>query len=100
MSRFLLDASDIELAGFAFTLFHEGYETASTVLCFALYELARRPDIQERLYNEIVAVSARHDNKFTYEALQEMTYLDCVIQGRCHFFGWLQSTPVNLCFST
>lgn len=76
------DAENIELTGFAFVLFHEGYETTSTVMSFVLYELARHPEIQERLYNEIVEVSARHNNEFTYDALQEITYLESVIQGK------------------
>lgn len=76
-----IDASEAELAGFAFTLFHEGFETTSTVLSFALHEIARHPEVQERIYKEIIQVSASYNDKFSYEALQEMIYLDCVIKG-------------------
>lgn len=61
------------------TLFVEGYETSSSVLGFAIYEMARNPDIQERLYEEISDVLAKYDGDFTFEALQEMEYLDNVI---------------------
>ncbi|XP_055320892.1 probable cytochrome P450 6a13 [Sitodiplosis mosellana] len=74
------DIDDIELAGYSLTLFVEGYETSSSVLGFAIYEMARNPDIQERLYEEITDVLAKYDNEFTFEALQEMEYLDNVIQ--------------------
>lgn len=47
----------------------------------ALYELAYRPEIQERLRKEITDVLAKHDEEMTYEALAEMTYLDQVING-------------------
>lgn len=71
--------NDVELAGYALTMFVEGYETSSSVLGFAIYEMARNPDIQERLYEEIMDVLAKYDGKFTFDALQEMDYLDMVI---------------------
>lgn len=37
--------------------------------------------MQEKVYEEIVEVTKRHDNKFTYEALQDLTYLECVLHG-------------------
>lgn len=68
------------MASYALTLFVEGYETSSSVLAFAVYELARNPDIQERLYEEIADVLAKYNGEFTFQALQEMVYLDNVIQ--------------------
>lgn len=52
---------------------------SSGVLGFAIYELAQNSDIQERLYEEITDVLAKYDGKFTFEALQEMEYLDNII---------------------
>lgn len=77
----LKDANEEELAGHALSLFIEGFETSSTVLAFALYELAQYPEVQERLHEEIIDVLSRHDNKFTFDALQDMFYLDCTVQG-------------------
>lgn len=74
-----IDINDIELAGYALSIFVEGYETSSTVLGFAIYEMARNPDIQECLYAEITEVLAKHNGECTFEALQEMEYLDNVI---------------------
>lgn len=83
--------SDEEIAGHSLSLFLEGFETSSTVFSFLLYELARNPDVQQKVYEEIIEVSKRHDNKFTFEALQDMTYLECALHGklyseRTHFF--------------
>lgn len=77
----IIDSTDTELAAHAFSLFIEGFETSSTVMSFLLYELARNPEIQERVHDEIVEVLARHNNKFSYDALQEMVYLERVIHG-------------------
>lgn len=76
-----MDTNDTELAGHALSLFIEGFETSSTVLCFALYELARNPEVQERAHAEIVDVLAQYDNEWSFDALQDLTYLDRVLQG-------------------
>lgn len=44
--------------------------------------MGRNQEVQQRAYEEIKEVSARYENKFTYEALQDMTYLECVIHGK------------------
>ncbi|XP_055303436.1 probable cytochrome P450 6a13 [Sitodiplosis mosellana] len=73
------DINEAELAGYALAMFVDSYETSSGVLGFAIYELARNPDIQERLYEEITDVLAKYDGEFTFEALHEMKYLENVI---------------------
>lgn len=78
----LLDNSDAELAGYSLTAFVDGFETSSTVLAFLFYELAKSPEIQKKVYNEIAEVSARHNNKFTYELIQDLTYLESAIHGK------------------
>ncbi|XP_050508500.1 cytochrome P450 6a8-like [Diabrotica virgifera virgifera] len=56
-----------------------GFETSSTTQTFALYELAKNPDVQSKLRSEINRVLAKHDNKLTYDALMDMKYLEhCV----------------------
>lgn len=70
------------MTGQVVSLFIGGIETSSSILSSVLYELGRNQDVQERLYEEIVEVFDRHVKKVTYEALQEMTYLDRVVHGR------------------
>jgi hypothetical protein len=47
-----------------------------------MYELSLHQDIQERVREEIDVVLKKHDGKITYEAIQEMEYLDKVVAGK------------------
>ncbi|KAJ3659262.1 hypothetical protein Zmor_010962 [Zophobas morio] len=68
-----------QLAAQAYVFFMAGYETSSTTVTFALYELAVNSDIQSKLREEVNSVLARHDNKMTYEAVMEMTFMEKVL---------------------
>lgn len=58
-----------------------GYESSSTTMSFCMYELAKSPEIQQRVYEEIENVLQKHNGKLTYESLNEMKYLDNCIDG-------------------
>jgi cytochrome P450 family 6 len=70
------------LAAQAFVFFVGGFETSSTTMTFCLYELSLHQDIQERVREEIDVVLKKHGDKVTYEAIQEMQYLDKVVSGK------------------
>jgi cytochrome P450 family 6 len=72
------------LAAQAFVFFLGGFETSSTTMTFCLYELSLHQDIQERVREEIDVVLRKNDGKLTYEAIQEMDYLDKVVSGKCY----------------
>ncbi|KAJ9587924.1 hypothetical protein L9F63_018643, partial [Diploptera punctata] len=59
-----------------FVLLIGGFETSSTTISFCLYELALNKVIQDRLRNEMDEVLKKHGGQITYEAVQEMEYLD------------------------
>lgn len=51
-------------------------------MAFCLFELSQNPAVQERLYQEVKDVLESHNGQLDYEALQEMTYMDQVINGK------------------
>lgn len=63
----------------AFIFFFGGFESTSTLMCFVAHEIGTNPEIQERLQDEIDSVLEDTNGKLTYEALNEMKYLDAVI---------------------
>lgn len=73
-----------ELAAQAFIFFVAGFETSSTTMGFALYELALHQDIQNRLRAEINEVLGKHNNEFTYDNVKEIQYLEQVVMGKIY----------------
>ena len=57
-----------------------GYDTTAATLAFALYQLAKNPEVQEKLRTEIQEVTNGYlEKNLCYDDLQTMTYLDQVI---------------------
>lgn len=73
------DLDDTFLAGHLIALFMDGTETSSATLAYTLYELARNPHCQEKLFDEITATMNKYDGKLTAEGLHEMIYLEGVM---------------------
>ncbi|XP_057666256.1 probable cytochrome P450 6a14 [Diorhabda carinulata] len=67
-----------EAAAQAFIFFLAGFETTSTTISFALYEMAVNETIQERAREEIDKIFDKYQG-LTYESVMEMHYLDTVI---------------------
>ncbi|XP_067628166.1 probable cytochrome P450 6g2 isoform X2 [Eurosta solidaginis] len=59
--------------------FTAGFESSSATMSFTLYELAKRPDLQQRLRNEIAEGLRRTDGKVTYEFMDSLEYMQMVI---------------------
>lgn len=58
-----------------------GYETSATTGMFAAYELAQNPEVQSNARREILSVLAKHGGQWTYDAQNEMTYINMVLEG-------------------
>ncbi|XP_018321415.1 probable cytochrome P450 6a13 isoform X2 [Agrilus planipennis] len=68
-----------EIAAQAYVFFAAGFESSSSTLNFLMYEIVQNLDIQQKLREEVQRVLKTHGNKITYDAIQEMTYMDkCV----------------------
>ncbi|XP_017487292.1 PREDICTED: cytochrome P450 6a2-like [Rhagoletis zephyria] len=63
----------------AFVFFIAGFETSSSTMGFALYELALNQEMQTKAREEIRTVLARHDGQFTYECMRDMKYLHQIL---------------------
>ena len=71
-----------EIAAQAFVFFSAGFETSSTTMGFALYELAQNEDVQEKARQEILKTFEKYNQEFTYECMKDLIYLDQVMAGK------------------
>lgn len=69
-----------ELISQCFLFFLAGFDTVSTCMAFLTYELMLNPDVQQRLYEEVMETEESLSGKpLTYEVLQRMEYMDMVV---------------------
>lgn len=68
-----------EIVAQSFVFFVAGFETSATTMSFVLYELARNPDIQQKVSDEINRVLNKHNGEVTYDSVNEMKYMSQVI---------------------
>ncbi|GFQ86305.1 cytochrome P450 3A8, partial [Trichonephila clavata] len=68
-----------ELIAQCVIFFLAGFETTASTLAFVSYYLALNPDIQDKLVAEIDETVKSGNGELTYEAIQNMKYLDNVI---------------------
>lgn len=71
-----LKLDDLLLTAQVFVFFGAGFETSSTTSSFTLHQLAFNPDHQRKVQDEIDKVLLKHNNKITYDAVNEMYYLE------------------------
>ncbi|CAA91268.3 Cytochrome P450 [Caenorhabditis elegans] len=67
---------------FAFLL--AGYETTSTAMTYCSYLLSKYPNVQQKLYEEIM--EAKENGGLTYDSIHNMKYLDCVYKETLRFY--------------
>nr|WFG82911.1 CYP6CM1v4 [Bemisia tabaci] len=71
--------TDNIIGGVIGSFFSAGYEPTAAALTFCLYELARNPQVQAKLHEEILAVKEKLGDDIEYETLKEFKYANQVI---------------------
>ncbi|XP_072031761.1 cytochrome P450 3A24-like [Amphiura filiformis] len=66
-----------ELIGQSLLFFFAGYETVSSTMAFASYAIAKYPDVQKRLQEEVDEMTSEGE-PVSYDAVFKMEYLDQV----------------------
>ena len=51
-------------------------------MAFGLYCLALNPDVQTKVRQEVDSVLQKHGGTLTFDAVQDMTYLDMALSGK------------------
>ncbi|CAN7990005.1 unnamed protein product, partial [Ixodes pacificus] len=71
---------DHHLFGNCFIFLAAGFETTATLLDFVIHLLAKYPEEQDRILNEVNKVFPEKDQDLTYDGVQELKRLDMVIR--------------------
>lgn len=69
----------VDMTAQAFVFFFGGFESTSTLMCFAAHEVGVNPEIQKRLQEEIDEVLENCNGQLTYDAINDMKYLDAIL---------------------
>ena len=69
-------------------LFFAGMDTSASILAVVIYCLAKNPEVQEKLFDEINdALAQTSDGELDYNTVQTLPYLDMVINESLRFFS-------------
>ncbi|XP_059614795.1 probable cytochrome P450 6a14 [Phlebotomus argentipes] len=69
-----------ELTAQTFLFFIAGFETSSSTMTFALYELSKDQKTQDRARDEVNRILEKYNGEYTYEACMEMKFIDQIIK--------------------
>ncbi|XP_008557820.1 cytochrome P450 9e2 [Microplitis demolitor] len=70
----------LSIAGHASSFLIDGYLTSSLTLTFITYHIASNPDVQNKVRKEIKETLNKYNNEITYDAIQDLKYMDLVIK--------------------
>ncbi|XP_045768700.1 cytochrome P450 6B5-like [Maniola jurtina] len=75
-----LKVDDDLLTGQCVALFGAGYETTSSVMSFVLFEIAKKPEVQVKVIEEVDSYFKKHNGEIEYECVNELPYLEACIE--------------------
>ncbi|XP_066153403.1 probable cytochrome P450 6a23 [Euwallacea fornicatus] len=85
--------TDDEILAQCFIFLVAGFDTSATTMTCALYELARKQDIQDQMREEMREILKKHGGKMTYEGLKELELTEKVILETLRKYPILPSIP-------
>ncbi|XP_072758463.1 cytochrome P450 9e2-like [Anoplolepis gracilipes] len=68
-----------EMTAHAFVFLFAGFDSISSAMCFLAHEIGINFDVQNKIRAEINEILTQTNDKPTYEAINQMKYLDAVI---------------------
>nr|QEP99752.1 cytochrome CYP6AB51 [Glyphodes pyloalis] len=84
--RVVFEFDDIIITAQMIVFFAAGFETSSSTTSYTLHQLAFHPEIQKKVQQEIDEVLTKHNNKLSYDAVKEMSYLEWVFKESMRHF--------------
>ncbi|XP_050416662.2 uncharacterized protein LOC126830336 [Patella vulgata] len=72
--------SDKQIRDHVMTFMLAGHETTSSGMCWFLLTMAQNPEIQTRLRQEVTSLLPSKGQPITFEDVEKMTYLNCVVK--------------------
>ncbi|CAH0725143.1 unnamed protein product, partial [Brenthis ino] len=70
-----------------------GYESTGTLMTYASYEIAHQPEIQDKLYQELLQAKKQNGSDvFETQTLAELPFLNCILKETLRKYptmGWL-----------
>ena len=81
---------ELDIVASAILFMVAGSDTSANTLAFTCYQLAKNPEIQEKLRNEINSMYEGNPTKesLTYEDLQKMPYRLVLLRSTHYFFNY------------
>lgn len=87
-----------EITAQVFIFFFAGFETSSSTISYCLYEIAKKPNVQRKVQKEIDEVLDEYAGQLTYNAMNELKYLEACIDGMLNNFIFIQYTLCKIKF--
>ncbi|XP_077506220.1 cytochrome P450 3A4-like isoform X2 [Amblyomma americanum] len=91
------EITDRHLMANCFLFLAAGFETTATALSFVLYELARHPEEQERVFEEVTAQLSENSGELGYDGVQKLRRLGMVISECLRLYPPLVLFTARVC---